>query len=159
MRKTRNTLILAIALILLLLPPMAQATGDSVVFGNRIETRTNPKKASSPSGGTRRGRRASLAEITWSTEALNQVLVNEKHIDFRVHGDGAKRTFRLNFEEYLNGVLMTVTVAKAYETLTPVYTFDALQYLADIGVTYVRIAGPESESTFEISVLAILLEE
>jgi len=85
-------------------------------------------------------RRNRISGISWSGERLWQVLVNERHLEFRIYADGQKQLFKLNFgpTDTGAGMLMTLTIAGNRMPMQFMYTVEALDYLESLGVTQVR---------------------
>lgn len=100
--------------------------------------------------------RASNGKVTWSTEYLYQVVVNEKNIDFRVMGDkNTKSVIHVGFETNSNGN-QTMLLQDTRDNLNPTlsYTEDALNYLKLINVdTVILIAKNGTETTFTMAEL------
>lgn len=101
--------------------------------------------------------RATLGKITWSTEYLYQVYVNNRSIDFRVFGDGSKLAFRLGFQSAIDGTRMVMKVRGIFETLQPVFTKEALNTLAELGVTELCITSNEGDIIYTMDELRAML--
>ncbi|MCL1795420.1 MAG: hypothetical protein FWG37_00875 [Clostridia bacterium] len=106
-------------------------------------------------------RRQKLGGIVWSGERLWQVLVNEKHLDFRIYANDEKQLFKLNFSaaETGSGLLMTLTIAGKRAPMRFAYTVEALDYLESIGVGQVRGYNGEDQIEFGTELLRSMLDE